>query len=122
MDIGWYLRRLRRMSVAEIGGRARTHRAKLLVMDLEPQLIGDDELMEFFGAVQTGFGRTVLDENDEYPGHLLTTDRTFAVRDDELRFCSDPFVLNLNRNELNALLPRDATVKTVAGPMTKCRI
>ena len=37
--------------------------------------------MEFFAAVQTGFGRTVHDENDEYPGHLLTADRTFAVRD-----------------------------------------
>jgi predicted acetyltransferase len=50
-------------------------------VDLEPKVIRDDELMEFFGAVQTGFGQTVLDENDEYPGHLLTTDRTFAVRD-----------------------------------------
>ena len=50
-------------------------------MDLEPKPIRDDELMEFFGAVQTGFGRTVLDEDDEYPGHLITTDRSFAVRD-----------------------------------------
>jgi len=50
-------------------------------VDLEPKLIRDDELMEFFGAVQTGFGRTVLDEDDEYPGHLITTDRSFAVRD-----------------------------------------
>lgn len=51
-------------------------------MDLEPELIRDDDLGEFFRAVQTGFGATVLDESDEYPGHLLTTDRTFAVRDD----------------------------------------
>jgi predicted acetyltransferase len=50
-------------------------------VDLEPKIIRDDELMEFFGAVQTGFGRTVLDESDEYPGHLITADRTFAVRD-----------------------------------------
>jgi len=53
-------------------------------MDLEPKLIRDDELMEFFGAVQTGFGRTVHDDNDEYPGHLITTDRTFAVRDEDI--------------------------------------
>ena len=52
-----------------------------LAVDLEPKFIRGDELMEFFGAVQTGFGRTVLDENDEYPGHLITADRTFAVRD-----------------------------------------
>jgi predicted acetyltransferase len=52
-------------------------------MDLEPKIIRDDELMEFFGAVQTGFGRTALDENDEYPGHLITSDRTFAVRDED---------------------------------------
>jgi predicted acetyltransferase len=50
-------------------------------VDLEPKLIRDDELMEFFAAVQTGFGRTTLDEEDEYPGHLVTTDRSFAVRD-----------------------------------------
>lgn len=50
-------------------------------MDLEPELLHDDELMEFFAAVQTGFGRTVLDEDDEYPAHLITADRSFAVRD-----------------------------------------
>jgi len=50
-------------------------------VDLDLRVVRDDELLEFFRAVQTGFGRTVLDENDEYPAHLLTTDRTFAVRD-----------------------------------------
>jgi predicted acetyltransferase len=50
-------------------------------VDLEPKLIRDDELLDFFHAVQTGFGRTVTDENDEYPAHLLTAERTFAVRD-----------------------------------------
>lgn len=56
-------------------------RAKLSPVDLEPQLLPDDELLEFFRAVQTGFGRTVHDEDDEYPAHLITADRTFAVRD-----------------------------------------
>src|SRR5690349_10196742 len=50
-------------------------------MDLEPEIIRDDELMEFFAAVQRGFGHLSLDEADEYPGHLITTDRSFAVRD-----------------------------------------
>jgi predicted acetyltransferase len=50
-------------------------------VDLEPRIIADDELMEFFAAVQQGFGHLALDEADEYPGHLVTTDRSFAVRD-----------------------------------------
>jgi len=50
-------------------------------VDLEPHVIRDDELLEFFAAVQTGFGRTVLDDDDEYPAHLLTADRAYAVRD-----------------------------------------
>jgi predicted acetyltransferase len=50
-------------------------------VDLEPAIIRDDELMEFFGAVQRGFGHLSLDEADEYPGHLVTTGRSFAVRD-----------------------------------------
>src|SRR5215218_3884862 len=52
-----------------------------LAVDLEPHVIRDDELLEFFAAVQTGFGRTVLDDDDEYPAHLLTADRAYAVRD-----------------------------------------
>ncbi len=75
--------RVRGACQAETAGGRTTHRAKLSPVDLEPQVIGDDELIEFFAAVQKGFGRTALDENDEYPGHLLTTDRTFAVRDDD---------------------------------------
>ena len=35
-------------------------------MDLEPEVLADDELLEFFAAVQTGFGQTTLDEADEY--------------------------------------------------------
>ena len=60
-------------------------------MDLEPQVMHDDYMLEFFGAVQTGFGQLVLDDNDEYPAHLLTADRTFAVRDD------DTIVLNSDK-------------------------
>jgi predicted acetyltransferase len=48
---------------------------------LEPRIVGDDEFVDFMLAVQTGFGRTTHDEHDEYPGHLLTADRSFAVRD-----------------------------------------
>jgi predicted acetyltransferase len=55
---------------------------KLSAVDrLEPCIIGDDELVDFLLAVQTGFGRTTHDEHDEYPAHLLTADRTFAVRE-----------------------------------------
>jgi predicted acetyltransferase len=50
---------------------------------LEPRVVGDDELVEFLLAVQTGFGRTTHDEGDEYPAHLLRADRSFAVRDRE---------------------------------------
>src|ERR1700760_1755881 len=32
-------------------------------------------------AVPAGFGRTTHDEADEYPGHLLTPERSLAVRD-----------------------------------------
>ncbi len=67
---------------AETAGPTRDRACQALAVDLEPELIRDDELGEFFRAVQTGFGATVLDESDEYPGHLLTADRTYAVRDD----------------------------------------
>jgi predicted acetyltransferase len=50
-------------------------------VDLEPRPVRDDELVDFLLAVQTGFGRTTHDEADEYPGHLLTADRSLAVRD-----------------------------------------
>jgi predicted acetyltransferase len=50
-------------------------------MDLEPGIVGDDELVDFLLAVQTGFGRTTHDEHDEYPVHLLTAERSVAVRD-----------------------------------------
>jgi predicted acetyltransferase len=50
-------------------------------MDLELRTVRDDELLTFFGGVQTGFGRTTHDENDEYPAHLLTAERSLAARD-----------------------------------------
>jgi predicted acetyltransferase len=49
---------------------------------LEPQVVDTDEFVDFMLAVQAGFGRTTQDEHDEYPAHLLTPDRSFAVRDD----------------------------------------
>jgi predicted acetyltransferase len=51
------------------------------VEHLEPRIVRDDEFVDFMLAVQTGFGRTTHDEHDEYPGHLLTAERSFAVRD-----------------------------------------
>jgi predicted acetyltransferase len=48
---------------------------------LEPRTVRDDEFVDFLLAVQAGFGRTTHDELDEYPAHLLTPDRSLAVRD-----------------------------------------
>ena len=50
-------------------------------MDLDLGTVRDDEFVDFLNAVQAGFGRTTTDENDEYPAHLLTPDRSLAVRD-----------------------------------------
>jgi predicted acetyltransferase len=50
---------------------------------LVPRTVRDDEFVDFLLAVQAGFGRTTHDEHDEYPGHLLTTERSLAVRDDD---------------------------------------
>ena len=50
-------------------------------MDLELRTVRDEELGEFLLAVQTGFGRTTIDDTDEYPAHLLTAERSLAVRD-----------------------------------------
>jgi predicted acetyltransferase len=50
-------------------------------VDLDPRPVGDDELADFFLAVQRGFGRTTHDESDEYPAHLLTAARSIQVRD-----------------------------------------
>ncbi|HEY3672479.1 MAG TPA: GNAT family N-acetyltransferase [Acidimicrobiia bacterium] len=47
----------------------------------EPRTVRDDEFVDFLLAVQAGFGRTTHDELDEYPAHLLTPDRSLAVRD-----------------------------------------
>src|SRR5512143_3935573 len=52
--------------------------------DLEPRTVRDDEFVAFLLAVQAGFGRTTHDEADEYPAHLLTAERSFAVRDGEV--------------------------------------
>jgi predicted acetyltransferase len=52
-------------------------------LDLQPRIVRDDEFVDFLLAVQAGFGRTTHDEADEYPAHLLTADRSFAVRDDD---------------------------------------
>jgi len=51
-------------------------------MDLDLRTVHDEELGDFLRAVSTGFGRTVPDEGDEYPAHLLTADRALAARDD----------------------------------------
>jgi predicted acetyltransferase len=56
-------------------------RAKLSPVDLDLRTVRDEELADFFAAVQTGFGRTTIDDADEYPAHLLTTERTLAVHD-----------------------------------------
>ena len=50
-------------------------------MDLEFRTIGEDELGDFLRGVTTGFGMTTPDEHDEYPVHLLPTDRCLVVRD-----------------------------------------
>ncbi len=52
-------------------------------MSLDLRSVRDDEMGEFLRAVQAGFGRTVVDESDEYPEHLLTAERALAVRDGE---------------------------------------
>jgi predicted acetyltransferase len=51
-------------------------------VDLDLGTVRDDELVDFLLAVQAGFGRTTHDDGDEYPAHLLTADRSLAVRDD----------------------------------------
>jgi hypothetical protein len=50
-------------------------------VDLDLRTVRDDEFVDFLLAVQAGFGRTTHDETDEYPAHLLTADRSLAVRD-----------------------------------------
>jgi len=50
-------------------------------MDLDLGSVHDDGFGDFLLAVQAGFGRTTTDESDEYPAHLLTPDRSLAVRD-----------------------------------------
>ena len=52
-------------------------------MDLDLRTLHDEELGDFLRAVSIGFGRTTPDEDDEYPGHLLTAERAFAARDDD---------------------------------------
>lgn len=51
---------------------------------LEPHIVSDDKFLEFLLAVQAGFGRTTHDERDEYPAHLLTAERSIAVRDGDV--------------------------------------
>jgi predicted acetyltransferase len=58
-----------------------TSRDKLTAVDLDLRSVRDDEFVDFLLAVQAGFGRTTHDETDEYPAHLLTPDRSLAVRD-----------------------------------------
>jgi len=50
-------------------------------MDLEPGTVRDEDFVDFLLSVQAGFGRTTHDEADEYPAHLLTAERSLAVRD-----------------------------------------
>jgi predicted acetyltransferase len=51
---------------------------------LEPRIVPDEQFLEFLLAVQAGFGRTTHDDHDEYPAHLLTAERSFAVRDGDV--------------------------------------
>jgi predicted acetyltransferase len=52
-------------------------------MGLDLRTVRDDELIDFLRAVGTGFGTLAPDEGDEYPLHLLPTDRCLTVRDGE---------------------------------------
>jgi predicted acetyltransferase len=52
-------------------------------MELELRAVHDDERDQFLAAVRTGFGMTATPDDDEYPTHLLTRDRSLAVFDGE---------------------------------------